>query len=154
LYVTVTSLSQLSVAVGEPADGTASHCTVVLAGTNVNPGVVLSITVIVWLAVEVLLQSSVAVHFLVTLYAFVQVPGVVASLNVSDGDKSTASDAVGDEKDGVFGQLIVEGPPTPLITGGITSIAIDTLDGGFPPIVAVHPPDVFVPTTVYVPTAV
>ena len=115
----------------------------------VNVGAVLSITVIVWLAVEVLLQASFAVHVLVTLYAFEHVPGIVASLNVSVG-VLTASDAVGDENDGVAGQLIVCGPPTPLITGGVVSIDICTL----PVIVAVHPPDVFVPTTVYVPVPV
>ena len=41
-----------------------------------------------------------------------------------------------------------------MITGGVTSIAIDTLDGG-PSIVAAQPlPFVLVPITVYVPTAV
>jgi hypothetical protein len=57
--------SQLSVAVGVPGAGTASHCAVVFAGTNVNTGAVLSTTVIVCDAVVVLLQLSVAVHVLV-----------------------------------------------------------------------------------------
>jgi hypothetical protein len=52
--------SQLSVAVGVPGAGTAVHCTVVFAGTNVKTGAVLSTTVIVCDAVEELLHASMA----------------------------------------------------------------------------------------------
>ena len=39
-----------------------------------------------------------------------------------------ASDAVGELKDGVAGQLIVEGPPTPANTGGVLSITVMACD--------------------------
>ena len=69
-------------------------------------------------------QASVAVHVLFTEYALVQVPGVVASVDVSDTEPPQPSVAVGDENDGVAGQLIVDGPPTPLITGAVLSMTV------------------------------
>ena len=39
-----------------------------------------------------------------------------------------ASDAVGDENEGVAGQLIVEGPPTPVNVGGVLSITVIACD--------------------------
>ena len=62
--------SQLSVALAWPADpgaGKALHSAVVLAGTTVNTGDVLSLTSIVCDAVEVLPQLSVAFHLLVNV---------------------------------------------------------------------------------------
>jgi hypothetical protein len=55
-------VSQLSVAVGVAAAGIASHCTVVFAGTPLNTGAVVSMTVIVCRPVLVLPQASAAVH--------------------------------------------------------------------------------------------
>lgn len=96
-------------------------------------------------AVAVLLQASVAIHVLVLLYVLAQVPAVVTSVNVSDGvlHKSLA---VGIEKTGGFGQLIVKGSPTPLITGGVrSSVQVTVLD-----MVAVLPqPSVAVNVLVY-----
>jgi hypothetical protein len=66
-------------------------------------GAVLSSTVMVWEAWELLPQSSVAVQVRVTLYSCGQTPGVVTSLNVNEGLWSQASEAVGLEKVGVDG---------------------------------------------------
>ena len=52
---------------------------------------------------------------------------MVASLNDSDAVPH-ASDAVGELNDGTAGQLIVEGPPTPLITGGVLSVTVIACD--------------------------
>ena len=55
------------------------------------------------------------------------VPGVVASVKVIDAVPH-ASDAVGEENAGVAGQLIVEGPPTPVNVGGVLSIKVIACD--------------------------
>jgi hypothetical protein len=52
----------LSVAVGVAAAGTALHCTVELAGTPLNTGAVVSMTVIVCRPVLVLPHASLAVQ--------------------------------------------------------------------------------------------
>ena len=59
---TLTLASQASDAVTVAAAGTALHSTVTLAGTPARTGVVVSWTVIVWLATLLFPQSSVAVH--------------------------------------------------------------------------------------------
>ena len=59
--------SQLSVAVGVAGAGTALHSAVVLAGTPLNTGAVLSLTVMVCDAVDELPQLSVAFHVLVSV---------------------------------------------------------------------------------------
>ena len=66
-------------------------------------------------------HASTAVHVLVVLYSLAHEPGVVASAEVSV-TLLTASDAVGVENTGVAGHPIVAPGPTPLITGGVTSI--------------------------------
>ena len=63
----VTSLSQLSVALGVPTAGTASHSTDASAGT-VSTGSVVSLTLIVCLTVCVFPQLSVSFHVLVTVF--------------------------------------------------------------------------------------
>jgi len=70
-------------------------------------GAVVSCTQIVRLQVEVLLQSSVAVQVLVTLYSLAQSPGVIWSLKVIVTLASQASVAVAMPKLGVAGQSIV-----------------------------------------------
>ena len=57
--------SQLSVAVGVAAAGTALHSAVVLAGTPLSTGAVLSLTAMVCDWLLLLPQLSVAVHVLV-----------------------------------------------------------------------------------------
>ena len=65
LKVIVGVASQLSLAVGVAAAGTALHSAVVLAGTPLNTGAVLSLTAIVCDWLLLLPQLSVAVHVLV-----------------------------------------------------------------------------------------
>src|SRR5918994_854988 len=84
--VTVIVGSQLSVAVTLAAVGTAAQSTVVLAGTPAKTGAVLSVTVIVWVAVAVLPQLSVAVQVRVmvpqpstTLFTSVKLTVIVGS---------------------------------------------------------------------------
>ena len=67
-----------SLAVGVPNDGVSGHSMVAAAGTEVNTGAVLSVTVITCDAVAVLPQASVAINVLVTVYSLAQVPGVVS----------------------------------------------------------------------------
>jgi hypothetical protein len=55
-------LSQLSVALGEAAAGTALHSAVALAGTPLNAGAVLSLTVMVCEQLELFPQLSLAVQ--------------------------------------------------------------------------------------------
>ena len=117
--VTVPPQLSLAVTAASLAAGTSpAQLTVVFAGIELITGAVLSSTVMVCDAVAVLPHASIAVHVLVILYSLAHVPGVVTSLCESV-DTPHASDAVGDENDGVAGQLIVCGPPTPLITGAV-----------------------------------
>jgi hypothetical protein len=111
------------VAVGLLNDGVAGHSIVEAAPTPLITGAVLSSTVIVCEAVELLPHASVAVQVLVTLYSLAQLPGDVASANVID-DVPHASEAVGLLNVGVAGHSIVECPPTPLITGGVVSSTV------------------------------
>src|SRR5206468_11351287 len=84
-------------------------------------GAVVSTTWITWLAVELLLQWSVAVQVRVTSFACGQLPGVVTSANVSVGLASHASVAVGVANDGLAGHWIVVGPGSVEITGAVVS---------------------------------
>ena len=69
-------------------------------------GAVISCTTIVPLQVEVLPQSSVAVHVRVVLYVPTHDPGVLTSANVIVTVASHASVAVGGKNTGTAGQLI------------------------------------------------
>ena len=69
LNVNETVPSQASVAVGVVNDGVAGHSIELAIGNALITGALLSVTLIVWEAVDELLQSSVAVHVLVTLYS-------------------------------------------------------------------------------------
>ena len=77
--------SQASVAVGVVKLGLAGHSIVVGPGSAVIAGAAVSVTFTVWLAVLVLLQTSLAVQVRVTEYLPAQVPGAVTSANVSVG---------------------------------------------------------------------
>src|SRR5439155_26530797 len=87
--------SQASVAVGVVHVPVAGHSTVEGPGSVEITGGVVSTTWMVWLAVELFLQRSVAVQVRVTSWAWGQLPGVVTSLNVKVGLGSQLSLAVG-----------------------------------------------------------
>ncbi len=147
--VSATSLSHASVAVGVANDGVAGQLIVDGAGNAEITGAVISCTVIVWLAVAVLPQSSVAVHVLVMLYVPAHDPGVVTSFDVSATLLSHASVAVGVANDGAAGQLIVDGAGSVEITGAVISCTVIVCDA-----VAVLPQSsvaVHVRVTLYVP---
>src|SRR5438552_8421194 len=78
----------------------------------------------VWLAVELLPQWSVAVQVRVTLLACGHEPGVVTSAKVSVGLGSHASVAVGVANDGVAGHSMVVGPGTAEMLGACLFTAL------------------------------
>ena len=75
----------------------------------------------VWLAVEELLQASVAVQVRVVLYDPAQIPVVVTSAKVSVNALPHSSSAVAGVKLGVAGQFIVVGAGKAAITGAVIS---------------------------------
>lgn len=83
-------------------------------------GGVVSSTLMVWLAVAVLPQPSVAVQVRVTLYSFGQEPLVVTSVKVTPGAPQ-ASVTVGVTNEGDPVHSIVEGPGIPENEGGVIS---------------------------------
>jgi hypothetical protein len=101
-----TVASHASVAVGGVNTGTAGQSIGVVCATHVIVGGVMSCTTMVRLQVELLPQSSVAVHVRVTLYVPAQVPCVVASVKVISTVASQASVAVGGVNTGTAGQSI------------------------------------------------
>src|SRR4030095_13487827 len=113
--------SHASVAVAVAKEGVAGHSIVDGAGIEEITGAVLSSTEIVCEAVDELPQASVAVQVRVTEYSLAHVPGVVALVNVSDGDESHASVAVAVAKEGVAGHSIVDGAGSEEITGAVLS---------------------------------
>jgi len=115
-----TGVPQLSVAVGVAQEGVPEHSIVDGPGKPEITGGMVSSTLIVCDAVAVLPQSSVAVHVLVILYSFGQVPFVVTSAKVNTGVPQL-SVAVGVAHEGVPEHSIVEGPGSPEITGGVVS---------------------------------
>ena len=80
----------------------------------------------VCVAVDELLQSSLAVHVLVTLYDPAQRPGVVTSAKVNVNALPQASVAVAVANEGVAGQSIVVVPGNAAITGAVTSCIVIT----------------------------
>jgi hypothetical protein len=116
--------SQISIAVGVVKDGVAGHSTELGPGNVLSTGAVLSVTLMIWNAVDVLPQSSMAVQVRVTLYSCGQVPGVLTSLKVSDGVASHASVAVGVANEGVAGHSTELGAGKLLITGAVLSVTL------------------------------
>ena len=114
-------------AVGVAKDGVAGQEIDDAAGSAEIVGGVLSITVMTCEAVAVLPQASVAVHVLVTIELLAQVPGAVASENVSEVVPQ-ASDAVGEANAGVAGQEIVVGAGTADNVGAVLSTTEITCD--------------------------
>jgi hypothetical protein len=91
----VGAASQLSVAVGLAAAGTALHSAVALAGTPASTGAVVSLTVMTCVPTVLLPQSSVAVHVRVITLLQLEPGFVWVSLNVMVTLGSQASVAVG-----------------------------------------------------------
>jgi hypothetical protein len=104
--VTVTVPSHPSDTVGGLKVGVAGQLMGVVCATHVMVGGETSWTTIILLHVAVFIQSSVAVHVLVTLKVPVQEPGVVASEKVRETVPSQASLTVGGINTGVAGQAI------------------------------------------------
>ena len=122
--VRVTVPPQASVAVGVAKDGVAGHSMVVGPGSELITGGVLSSTVMVWLAVLVLPQGSVAVQVRLTEYACGHEPGVVSSAKVRVTVPPQASVAVGVAKEGVAGHSMVVGAGSAEMTGAVVSSTI------------------------------
>ena len=98
-----------------------SHSMVAAGPTPLITGSVVSCTVIAWLAVLLLPQSSVAVQVRVRTKFCGQLPGTVASLKVNVGVVSQLSAEVGVENTMGWSHSIVWAGPTPLITGATVS---------------------------------
>ena len=117
LKVNETVPSQASVAVGVVNTGRAGHSTELALGNALITGALLSVTLIVWEAIDELPHGSVAVHVLVTLYSWPQVPFVVTSLKVNETVPSQASVAVGVVNTGRAGHSTELALGNALITG-------------------------------------
>jgi len=118
---------QLSIAVGVVQEGIPEHSIVDGPGNADSTGGMVSSTLIVWIAVEVLLHRSVAVQVRVMLYSFGHDPLVVTSAKASDGVPQL-SVAVGVVQDGIPEHSIVVGPGRPEITGGVVSSTLMVCD--------------------------
>ena len=124
MKVNVNALPQASVAVAVANDGVAGHVIVVGAGNCAITGAVVSCTLIVCEAVDVLPQASVAVQVRVTEYEPAQAPFVVTSLNVNVKALPHASVAVACANDGAAGHEIVVGAGNAAITGAAVSCTL------------------------------
>ena len=122
--VKVNVLPQASVAVAVAKAGVAGQLIVVFAGNAAITGAELSVTVMVWDAVDMFIHASVAVHVLVILYDPVHAPGVVTSTEVRTNVLPQASIAVATAKEGIEGQLIVVAEGKDDITGAVLSITL------------------------------
>src|SRR5207342_695587 len=112
-----------SLAVGVPKHGVKGHSMVAAAGTEVNTGAVLSVTVIVCEAVAVLPQASVAINVLVRVYSLAHVPGVDASLVVIV-TVPQASLAIAVPNAGVSGHSMVVAAGIVVNTGAVLSVTV------------------------------
>src|SRR6185436_12608746 len=107
--VRVKALPQASVAVATANTGVAGQVMVLGAGRAAITGAVVSTTLIVWLAVLLLPQASVAVQVRLTLYEPAQAPLVFTSAKVKVKALPQASVAVATAKTGVAGHVMVLG---------------------------------------------
>src|SRR5207342_1802424 len=121
----IVTAPQASLAVAVANDGVSGHSMVVAAGNALNTGGVLSSTVIIWEAVAVLPQASVAVNVLVRVYSLAHAPLVVTSADVIV-TAPQASLAVAVANDGVSGHAIVVAAGKALNTGGLLSSTVIT----------------------------
>ena len=114
--------SQVSLALGSGNTGVFGHCMGDTAGGQLITGGVVSITSTVWLQEAELPLQSVAVQVRVILYTPWQLPGVVTSANVTVGDWSQLSLAVGFGNSGAFGHWMGDTGAGHVMTGGVVSI--------------------------------
>jgi predicted RecA/RadA family phage recombinase len=121
LCVREKTLPQLSVAVATANTGEAGQLMVEGAGNAAKTGAVISWTLMVWEALELLPHASVAVHVRVMLYEPVQAPGVDTSLCVREKTLPQLSVAVATSNAGEAGQFMVDGLGKAAITGGVIS---------------------------------
>src|SRR5436305_12253178 len=126
LNVNVNEGSQTSVTVGVVNEGAVGHSIVLGAGKDESNGVEVFKTVMLCVAVLVLPQWSIAVQVRVTANPAGQELVAVASVNVSVGEASHASVAVGVAKTGLAGQAIVDGAGNDEITGAVVSRTVMT----------------------------
>lgn len=126
MKVRVKLLPHASVAVAVAKDGVAGQLMVDGAGSASITGAVISWTCMTCAAVELLPQASVAVQVRVTVYDPAQAPCTVPSLKTKVGVTSQASVAVAVAKDGVAGQLIVDGAGKDEMTGATLSMMVIT----------------------------
>src|SRR5206468_452920 len=119
--VGVTAPWQASIAVGVAKTGVAGHSIVLGAGSAAITGAVVSATLMVCEAVEVLPQASVAVQ--VRTCTTGQVP-LLESTKVGVTAPWQASIAVGVAKTGEAGHSIVVGPGRAEITGAVVSFTV------------------------------
>src|SRR5438477_11818737 len=87
-------------------------------------GLVVSVTVMVWLAVLVLPHASLAVQVRMMLLACGQASGVVTSAKLRLGFGSQLSLAAGSPKIGVLSLPVVRRMSTPEITGLVVSVTV------------------------------
>ncbi len=128
LNVRLTALPHASVTVGVVNAGVAGQLIVVGAGSDPMTGTLISCTLMVCEAVELLPHPSVAVHVRLTLYDPAHAPLVVTSLKVSVNKLIQASVTDGVRNTGVAGQLIVEGPGNEEMTGATISCTLMVCD--------------------------
>jgi hypothetical protein len=119
--VIVTSVSQLSVAVGLAGLGTALHSIVISAGMPANIGGVISLTVMIWMPSDVFPQLSVATHLLVKIYESTQLPFALVCVYVIVTSVSQLSVAVGLAGLGTALHSTVISAGIPANTGGVIS---------------------------------
>src|SRR6185369_14854378 len=122
--VRVKVLPHSSLAVATAKTGVAGQWIVLGAGRAAITGAVVSTTLMVWLAVLLLLQASVAVQVRVTLYEPAQAPSVLTSAKVRVKALPHSSVAVATAKTGVAGQLMVLGAGRAAITGAVLSTTL------------------------------
>ena len=117
----LTEASHASIAVAFPKSGIEPHVIGLTTVGQVIIGAVLSCMTIVLLQLDVLPQSSTAVHVLVTLLSCGHKPAVVISKKVTSTNISHASRAVGVPNDGVDPHSIGLTTTGHVITGGVLS---------------------------------
>lgn len=122
--VSAKALPHRSVAVATANDGVAGQLIVTGAGNDEITGGVSSITLIVCVAVDTFPHASVAVQSLVTLYSPAQSPEVdiKEDTNVKALPHPSVATAVANTGDA--GQLIVDVPGSPEITGASVSTTL------------------------------
>src|ERR671937_347351 len=122
--VTVRLVSQVSLNVGLPNTGVAGHSIVSSAGQLTTVGLLLSITVMVWLQVTELVCASVAVQVRLDLLTSLPLTGCPSSTKVTVRLVSQVSLNVGLPNTGVAGHSIVSSAGQLTTVGLLLSITV------------------------------